>query len=29
VGAEERMAFILDSEGSAVALVEHRRGADA
>ncbi|ROR66940.1 VOC family protein [Agrococcus jenensis] len=29
VGTEERMAFILDSEGNTVALVEHRRGADA
>ncbi|MET4100209.1 methylmalonyl-CoA/ethylmalonyl-CoA epimerase [Agrococcus sp. UYP10] len=27
-GTEERMAFILDSEGNTVALVEHRRGAE-
>ncbi len=26
-GTEERMAFLLDSEGNTVALVEHRRGA--
>jgi methylmalonyl-CoA/ethylmalonyl-CoA epimerase len=26
-GTEERMAFLTDSEGNTVALVEHRRGA--
>lgn len=26
-GTEERMAFLTDSEGNTIALVEHRRGA--
>lgn len=26
-GTEERMAFLIDSEGNTIALVEHRRGA--